>query len=61
LQSPVLPDLKTHTLRIIENIDGTLGVEDTTIRISDMYSSDRGEIHHLGRRRVLTSNSCAEA
>ena len=45
--SPVLPDLKTHTLRIVENIDGTLGVEDTTIvtsRASGIYSSEQGKL-----------------
>ncbi|KAH7402309.1 hypothetical protein DE146DRAFT_735536 [Phaeosphaeria sp. MPI-PUGE-AT-0046c] len=44
LDVAVLPDLETHTLRIVENIDGTLGVEDTTIessRSSGVFSNDR--------------------
>ncbi|KAF2004028.1 hypothetical protein P154DRAFT_617287 [Amniculicola lignicola CBS 123094] len=30
LDIPILPDAQDHTLRIVENIDGTLGVEDST-------------------------------
>jgi hypothetical protein len=62
--SPVLPEVKSHTLRVIENIDGTLGIEDTTIatsRASGVFSSDRGKIDHLRCVHVLTSNSGAEA
>ncbi|KAF2747234.1 hypothetical protein M011DRAFT_51959 [Sporormia fimetaria CBS 119925] len=31
LDLPVQPDPKSHTLRIVRNIDGTLGLEDTTM------------------------------
>ncbi|KAF1844355.1 uncharacterized protein K460DRAFT_357965 [Cucurbitaria berberidis CBS 394.84] len=31
LDIPVLPDSKSHTLRVVRNVDGTLGIEDTTI------------------------------
>lgn len=30
LDVPVLPDSESHTLRVVRNVDGTLGVEDTT-------------------------------
>ncbi|CAO2652591.1 Nn.00g008740.m01.CDS01 [Neocucurbitaria sp. VM-36] len=30
LDIPILPDSKSHTLRVVRNVDGTLGVEDTT-------------------------------
>ncbi|KAH7077648.1 hypothetical protein BKA63DRAFT_269269 [Paraphoma chrysanthemicola] len=44
LDIPVYPDVKSHTLRIVRNIDGTLGFEDTmvnTSRSSGVFSHDR--------------------
>lgn len=41
---PILPDLKSHMFRVVRNIDGTLGVEDTTtttIESSGTISNDR--------------------
>ncbi|KAH8725896.1 hypothetical protein GQ44DRAFT_771842 [Phaeosphaeriaceae sp. PMI808] len=49
LEVSILPDMKSHTLRVVQNLDGTLGVEDTTVatsRSSGIYSSDR-VIHRL--------------
>lgn len=47
VSSPVLPDLRSHTLRVVRNIDGTLGVEDTTVITTECagkLSSDRGRL-----------------
>jgi hypothetical protein len=50
LDVPVLPDPKSHTLRIVRNIDGTLGVEDTTVTTSESAGTVSSE------RRIQTLN-----
>ncbi|KAH7389906.1 hypothetical protein BKA66DRAFT_440175 [Pyrenochaeta sp. MPI-SDFR-AT-0127] len=46
LETPVLPDLKSHTLRIVRNIDGTLGIEDSTTTTTESTVS-------MSRDRVI--------
>lgn len=43
LDVPILPNMKSHTLRVVKNMDGTLGIEDTTTTITESASTTSSE------------------
>ncbi|KAF2114097.1 hypothetical protein BDV96DRAFT_109269 [Lophiotrema nucula] len=49
LDFPILPELNSHTLRIVRNIDDTLGVEDKTVAPAESGGS-------MSRERVISVN-----